>query len=212
MMADVRTGRVLTSWQTLLEAGSAVAGLTDGMLLERFAARRTVPPGGFFYSLGRGGMVRWCGQVCRRLLDDPHDAEDAFQATFSCRARKAGRSGIPTGSRAGCMARLIVCRPSSRWTLRGGVGMRRGRPCPKRAGSTIRAAETKPRSFSRKSPGCPRQSSRGPVRAEGLTEDEAARSRGHSDRTRRRQLSRAHDLLRSLAHPGAGSSQTQERL
>lgn len=60
-------------------------GLTDGQLLGWFITRREEAP---FEALVRrlGPMVLG---VCRRILTNPHDAEDAFQATFLVLVRKA---------------------------------------------------------------------------------------------------------------------------
>jgi RNA polymerase sigma factor (sigma-70 family) len=60
-------------------------GPTDGQLLGAFVARRE---GAAFEALLRrhGPMVL---SVCRRVLGDRHDAEDAFQATFLVLVRKA---------------------------------------------------------------------------------------------------------------------------
>ena len=58
----------------------------DAVLLERFASQDD--PSAFTALLARHGpMVLG---VCRRILRDSHEAEDAFQATFLVLARKAG--------------------------------------------------------------------------------------------------------------------------
>ncbi len=79
---------VMRNLSTLFEVG-VVAGLTDGQLLERFAARGGVGTEAAFAVLveRHGPMVL---RVCRRILRDEHAAEDAFQATFLVLARKGG--------------------------------------------------------------------------------------------------------------------------
>jgi len=70
--------------QTLFEIGTIV-GLSDGQLLDCFIARGEGVV--FEAMIRRHGPMVW--GVCRRILRDHHDAEDAFQATFLVLARKA---------------------------------------------------------------------------------------------------------------------------
>jgi RNA polymerase sigma factor (sigma-70 family) len=64
------------------------ANLTDGQLLERFATDR-----GEAGELALAALIERHGpmvlRVCRGVLADPHDVEDAFQATFLVLIRKA---------------------------------------------------------------------------------------------------------------------------
>jgi RNA polymerase sigma factor (sigma-70 family) len=79
---------VLGRIDRLFRAGTAV-GLSDAQLLERFVVGHDEGAESAFNVLveRHGPMVL---AVCRRVLNDPHDAQDAFQATFLVLVRKAG--------------------------------------------------------------------------------------------------------------------------
>ncbi len=83
-MASMRKGPGLRQLQRLFDQGSVV-GISDGQLMERFAIARD--EGAFEALVDRlGPMVLG---VCRRILSDPHEVDDAFQATFLILVRKA---------------------------------------------------------------------------------------------------------------------------
>jgi RNA polymerase sigma factor (sigma-70 family) len=83
-------GNIGASLRTIFSIGTQ-SGLTDGQLLERFAQGRVGMPeseAAFTALVERHGpMVLG---VCRAVLRDRHDAEDACQATFLVLAQRAG--------------------------------------------------------------------------------------------------------------------------
>jgi len=83
-MAYANRGIVLRQLDRLFSEGT-LTGLGDSQLLERYLTRRDE---GAFEALLQlhGPMVL---AVCRRILRDPRDVEDAFQATFLVLVRKA---------------------------------------------------------------------------------------------------------------------------
>ena len=70
-----------------LFADGVVTGLSDAQLLERFLSHGDA--GAFEALLGRHGPMVL--SVCRGILRDLHDAEDAFQATFLVLVKTGGK-------------------------------------------------------------------------------------------------------------------------
>src|SRR5262249_38752579 len=76
-------------------------GPSDGQLRERYGSQRD--EAAFELLLWRHGTMVL--NICRRVLDDQHDAEDAFQATFLAFVRKA-RSIVRSQAVAGWLYRV----------------------------------------------------------------------------------------------------------
>jgi len=96
--------------QTLFDTGTA-GGLSDRQLLERFAARRDASSEVAFevLVLRHGPMVL---RVCRNVLGDRADAEDAFQATFLVLVRR--RDSIRRLESVGGWLYGVACRVAAR--------------------------------------------------------------------------------------------------
>ena len=95
-MASANRGVVFQQIDRLYRDGT-LSGLGDGQLLERYLTHGDEAAFETLVNL-HGPMVLG---VCRRVLRDPRDIEDAFQATFLILVRKAStirdRGICPTG-------------------------------------------------------------------------------------------------------------------
>jgi RNA polymerase sigma factor (sigma-70 family) len=95
------TGAVLKELHRVFDHGT-VAGLNEGALLERFVAGRD--EAAFAALVARHGpMVLG---VCRRILHDEQDVDDAFQATFLVLVRRA--SAIRQGNLVGHWLHVVA--------------------------------------------------------------------------------------------------------
>jgi RNA polymerase sigma factor (sigma-70 family) len=88
-MAGAQLGAALRQIQRLFSEGSST-GFSDSQLLNRFAKGRD--EAAFTAILARHGPMVLA--VCRGILRDPSDAEDAFQATFLVLAKRAGSAWV----------------------------------------------------------------------------------------------------------------------
>jgi RNA polymerase sigma factor (sigma-70 family) len=95
-MGDRRVETALRDIDALFRLG-VVSGMSDGQLLERFAAQAGSESELAFEAIVRrhGPMVLG---VCRRVLRDEHAAEDAFQATFMVLALRPHAIRTPESS------------------------------------------------------------------------------------------------------------------
>ena len=140
------TGRLL---QTVIRRAESLAAelgpdaVPDSVLLERFATNRD--EAAFAALVNRHGPMVWA--VCRHLLLDPADAEDAFQATFLALVRSA--RWLPAGSTVGGWLHGVAVRSAAQ--LRRAAARRRrreeraarpeaGRPVPDAAWDALIAA------------------------------------------------------------------------
>ncbi|MDB5351379.1 MAG: polymerase sigma factor, sigma-70 family [Planctomycetota bacterium] len=171
-----------------------VAGLSDGELLGRFAGRSDEAA---FEALAtrHGPMVLG---VCRRILDDGHAAEDAFQATFLVLVKRSGslRDGGRLGPWLHGVARRVALRARARAVRRRDV---------ERSGLDTLAAPEADRERAERLAVIDEEVGRLPERYrsplilcyfEGLTHEEAARQLGCPLGTVRSRIARARDRLR----------------
>ena len=140
-MASVRRDTALRQIGRLFGEGT-LAGLPDARLLERYLANRDELA---FEALVRrhGSMVMG---VCRRVLDDPNDADDAFQAAFLLLGARPGRSVTTARWAAGCIAWPGGLRSRSSRTRPGAATRSGARPSePGSRSCTARFGTTRPR-------------------------------------------------------------------
>ena len=130
-MATTQAGIVLRHLSGL--AAGQPGDAPDGQLLERFLGRREEAA---FTALVRrhGPMVLG---VCRRVLHNHHDAEDAFQAAFLTLARKA--RSIGKGSSLGSWLYQVAYHTAIRARARVNrvVSVSRGQPSRRAASSWV---------------------------------------------------------------------------
>ena len=194
-MAIGKDGAVRRQLRTLFNVGT-VRDLTDGQLLERFATDRGESAELAFAVLveRHGPMVM---RVCRAVLGDSHDAQDAFQATFLVLVKRA--RGLWVRDSIGPWLHQVAYRTAScaRTTaarhrrLERHAAISRRRPGPSGTSSWSGCC-------TRRSTGCPERY-RSPMvlcDLEGRTHEEAARHLGWPVGTVKSRLSRGRERLR----------------
>lgn len=191
-----------------LFAEGTLTGLSDAELLGRFASGRDAMA--FDALVARHGpMVLG---VCRGLLNDPNDAEDAFQATFLILVRKAGtfRGPVALGGWLYLTARRVA--------IRANVAAARRRAYERRAAQMAQMT-SEPGGSTRDEllsilheeiARLPKKSRLAVVLCDlqGTPQDQASAELRLSERTLRRRLSEGRERLRArLAGRGLGQDQ-----
>ena len=203
-MRGALPGDVVHRLEQLFNEGS-LSGFSEGQLLDRFTTSHD--ESAFEVLVERHGpMVLG---VCRQFLRDPHDVDDAFQATFLVLVRKAGSLkrkellgnwlyGVAT--RVALRSRALAVRRQSRMALVADIDTCAGdgRSDPARSGlEAILQADERPLLLEEVNK-LPRKY-REPIVLcyfEGLTHDQVAARLGWPVGTVKGRLSRARDLLR----------------
>ncbi len=195
-MSTGRTQSIARRVEKIFRDGT-FTGLTDQEVLRRYVDDRD--PAAFEALLGRhGGMV---ANVCRRILRDPDDAADAYQATFlalACRAESL-RVAESLGPWLYRVATRIAAR-SRADRRRRAERERTGGPFPEPSASVIQPLESDEMSWiiHEELARLPERL-QGPIvlcYLEGMTHEQAARQLGCAVGTVRSRLARARDRLR----------------
>lgn len=186
---------------TLFGAG-AVAGLTDRELIHRIS-RATDDPAAveacFEVLVERHGPMVL--RVCRNVLRDPHDAEDAFQATFLVLAKRM--RSIRKLDSLGCWLHGVAARVSARARVDAAKRRRREREGGRPALAVVSAVEESEDDV--QALHVQEEVLRLPERYrsvivlcywEGLTHEQAAQRLGRPIGTVRSRVARARDMLR----------------
>lgn len=197
-MSDVDRDAARRHLRTVLEAG-AVGDLADGALLERFVAGRgdLASSSAFAAIMERHGPMVW--RVCRDVLRDPHDAEDASQATFLVLARKA--ASVRRADSVASWLFGVALRVAAK--ARAGAIRRRDRErrgAEMRAEAAVGPEHEGPWAGLYEDVGRLPDRHRGPVvlcHLEGLTNEQAAARLGLPVRTVQRRLAEAKERLRA---------------
>jgi RNA polymerase sigma factor (sigma-70 family) len=200
-MSSAPTRAALRHIRDLL-AAEQTGHLPDAELLERFARRREEAA---FAALVRRHGPLVLG-VCRRVLHNPHDAEDAFQAAFLALARHAGAVGR-RGSVGGWLHR-VAFRVSVKARARAQRREQCDRRAPQRTSTDVLTEVTGRELLSVLDEGLQDlpETYRQPLvlcYLQGKTRDEAARECGCSLGTLKRRLDQGREALRArLTHRG----------